>query len=283
MKIAVCIKQVPDTREVRIDPQTNNLIRTGVQSIINPCDLEALQQALILKKERGDEVIVVSMGPNQAMQSLQTALDMGADWAILLSDRAFAGADTLATGYTLATAIKKIGASLVLCGAEAIDGCTAQVGPIIAEELGWTHFTNVTGLVPSKDGMILSRELRRRVEKDECTGPFVACMVRCDALAVKLARRVDGCIEIWNTENTAFDLERVGTRGSPTKVVKVNVCGKSCSGFPFADGKQPVRKRIRTIIHGGMQTKEVSLIRGSAAAAATMILQDENLLGRIFD
>lgn len=108
-------------------------------------------------------------------------------------------------------------------------------------------------------------------------------MVRCDAPTVKLARRVDDCIEIWNTENTAFDPERLGTRGSPTKVVKVNVCGESCSGFPFADGKQPVRKRIRTIIHGGMQTKEVSLIRESAAASATMILQDENLLGRIFD
>ena len=147
MNIICCIKQVPDTADVKIDPETNTLIRSGVESIINPFDLVALEAALTLKDTYGGTVAVISMGPPQAEQALREALSLGADKVILLSDRAFAGADTLATGYTLARAIQKLAKSgsvdLVLCGKQAVDGDTAQVGPGIATRLGYTQFTYV--------------------------------------------------------------------------------------------------------------------------------------------
>jgi len=129
MHAIVCIKQVPDTTEVKIDPETGTLIREGVPSIINPFDTYAIEEALLLRERFGGRVTVISMGPPQAEDALREAIAMGADEAILLSDRAFAGADTLATAYTLAEAIKRIGDyDLVICGRQAIDGDTGQVG-----------------------------------------------------------------------------------------------------------------------------------------------------------
>ena len=137
MKIVVCIKQVPDTTEVRLDPKTNNLIRDGVPSIINPDDKAGIEAALRLREaNEGATVTVVSMGPPQADVALRGALAMGADEAILISGREFGGADTLATGTTIAGALKKIGYDLLITGRQAIDGDTAQVGPQIAEQLG---------------------------------------------------------------------------------------------------------------------------------------------------
>ena len=134
MHIIVCIKQVPDARQVKIDPETNTLIRDGVESIINPYDLYALEEALRLKERQGGTVTALTMGPPQAEEALREAVAYGADEAVLLSDRAFAGADTWATTYTLARGIEKIGAfDLVLCGKQAMDGDTAQVGP------GWRN------------------------------------------------------------------------------------------------------------------------------------------------
>ena len=129
MKIIVCIKQVPDTAEIKINPQTNTLMREGVQSIINPFDLHALEAGLQIKDKLGAKVTVLTMGPPQAETALREAVSMGADEAVLLTDRAFAGADTWATSYTLAKAIKKLSADIVFCGKQAIDGDTAQVGP----------------------------------------------------------------------------------------------------------------------------------------------------------
>jgi electron transfer flavoprotein alpha/beta subunit len=137
MKIIVTVKQVPDTNEVKIHPKTGTLIREGVPSIINPEDKNAIEEALRIKESNDDvEVTVLSMGPPQAERALREALAMGADRAILLSDRAFAGADTLATSYMLSMAIKKIKKfDLILCGRQAIDGDTGQVGPQLADGL----------------------------------------------------------------------------------------------------------------------------------------------------
>ena len=140
MNIIVCLKQVPDSTKVRLDPVTHTLIREGVESIINPYDLYALEAALRLKDSVGGKVTLLSMGPPQAETALREALSLGADEAVLLCDRAFAGADTWATSYTLSQAVRKIGQfDLVVCGKQAIDGDTAQVGPGLAERLDIPH------------------------------------------------------------------------------------------------------------------------------------------------
>ena len=142
LKILVCVKQVPDTTEIKIDPVTNTLIRNGVPSIVNPFDKNALEAALQLKDKYGAEVTVLSMGPGQAAEALRECYAMGADNMVLVSDRAFGGADTLATSYTLSAAIRALGEfDLILCGKQAIDGDTAQVGPEIAEHLGIPQVT----------------------------------------------------------------------------------------------------------------------------------------------
>ncbi len=133
MNIVVCIKQVPDTQEVRLDPVTHTLKREGIAAIINPFDLYALEEGLRVKDAQGGKVTIITMGPPQAEAALREALGYGADAAVLLSDRAFAGADTWATALTLANAIEKLGgADLIFCGKQAIDGDTAQVGPMLA-------------------------------------------------------------------------------------------------------------------------------------------------------
>lgn len=148
MHLICCLKQVPDTAKVKIDPETNTLIRSGVESIANPYDMVALEAALTLKDTYGGRVTALSMGPPRAEQVLRETISRGANEAILLSDRAFAGADTLATSYTLTKAIEKINqkvpVDVILCGQQAIDGDTAQVGPGIATRLGYTQFTYVT-------------------------------------------------------------------------------------------------------------------------------------------
>ena len=144
MHAIVCIKQVPDTSEVKIDPERGTLIREGVPSIINPFDTYAIEEAVRLKERLGGKVTVISMGPPQAKEALKEALAMGCDEAILLSDRAFAGSDTWATAYTLSQAIRRLGAfDLILCGKQAIDGDTGQVGPGIARQLSINQLTYV--------------------------------------------------------------------------------------------------------------------------------------------
>src|SRR5208283_3347223 len=147
MHFVVSLKQVPDTAEVKIDPETNTLVRSGVESIANPYDLVALEEAVRLKERYGGKVTVICMGPPQAESALRQALSLGADEVVLLSDRAFAGADTLATSYTLSRAVETLREEnpidLVLCGKQAIDGDTAQTGPGIATRLGFTQFTYV--------------------------------------------------------------------------------------------------------------------------------------------
>jgi electron transfer flavoprotein beta subunit len=137
MNIVVCIKQVPDTTKVKINPETNTLMREGVESIINPFDMYAIEEGVRLREMNGGTVKVLTMGPPQAEAALREAVALGVDEAYLVSDRAFAGSDTWATAYTLAAAIRKMGAvDLIICGKQAIDGDTAQVGPSLADQLG---------------------------------------------------------------------------------------------------------------------------------------------------
>jgi electron transfer flavoprotein alpha/beta subunit len=231
MHAIVCIKQVPDTTEVKVNPETGALIREGVPSIINPFDTYAIEEALLLREKFGGRVAVVSMGPPQAEDALREAIAMGADEAILLSDRAFAGADTLATAYTLAAAIRQIGDyDLVICGRQAIDGDTSQVGPGVANRLEIPQLTYVSRIrqVDFETGTIaVERLVEEGCEVVVSTLPAVITVNK----DINQPRYPDfkGVIRSWGMEIPVWGagvLEganpaRCGLDGSPTRVVRV--------------------------------------------------------------
>lgn len=230
MHIVVCVKQVPETQNVRIDPKTNTLVRQGVASILNPFDHFALEAALRIKdmNKTDTKVTVITMGPPQAKEVLIDALSRGADDAILLSDRAFAGADTWATSYTLASAIKKLGdVDLVICGKQAIDGDTAQVGPELATLLDIPYATFV-----SRIDFMEPRVLKVTRQTDEGTAvwkiPLPALLtvlkdvgtLRVRSYRATLrARRYE--IPVWGIDDLGLSEENVGLKGSFTQVIKV--------------------------------------------------------------
>ena len=227
MEIIVCVKQVPDTTEVKIDPVTNTLIRQGVPSIVNPFDKNALEAAMQLKEKHGGKVTVVSMGPPQAKDALKECLAMGADSAVLVSDRAFGGADTLATSYTLAAAIKKLGNyDIILCGKQAIDGDTAQVGPEMAEHLGIAQLTYVAKIEVDGETVKVEREHEEGYEVIEAKMPVLMSVVK--SINEPRFPTVRGTMKANRAqipELTAKDLdvdpERLGLKGSPTQVRKI--------------------------------------------------------------
>lgn len=227
MEIVVCVKQVPDTTEVKIDPVTNTLIRQGVPSIVNPFDKNALEAALVLKEKHGGKVTVVSMGPPQAKDALKECLAMGADAAILVSDRAFGGADTLATSYTLAAAIKKLGAvDLVLCGKQAIDGDTAQVGPEMAEHLGIPQVTYMNKIEINGTTARIEREHEDGYEVVEVSLPVLLTVIKSaneprfpTVKGTMRANRAD--IPVWTVNDLEVDQSQLGLKGSPTQVRKI--------------------------------------------------------------
>ncbi|MEA3493577.1 MAG: electron transfer flavoprotein subunit beta/FixA family protein [Candidatus Margulisiibacteriota bacterium] len=227
MKILVCIKQVPETTEVRIDPETNTLIREGVPSIINPFDENALEAALKLKEKHGGKVTVITMGPPQAAEALKTTIAMGADEVYLISDRAFAGSDTWATSYTLAQAIKKIGDyNLILCGKQAIDGDTAQVGPGIAEWLNIPSVTFAVKIEAEGDNAKVERLLEEANEVVETPFPAVITVVkqinepRMPSLkGMMRAKKAE--IKTLKAAELNADEKNLGLKGSPTQVVKI--------------------------------------------------------------
>ena len=276
MKIVVCLKQVPDTKTIRIDQKTKNIIRDGVPSILNPYDENALEEALRIRDQQGGVVIALSMGPLQAKEVLQKALNMGADQAILLADRAFAGADTLATGYTLATVIKQLNADLILCGSEAIDGCTGQVGPIIAEMLEWPQFTYVDQIKVSMDDVQIRRELNDRYEIYRCRLPLVACIKKGINIP-RAEKNVSIEPEIHTAENYDFIQNKIGMSGSATKVIHISTSDQNVSSFFDVDRTLSVRERIRIIVNGGMLPKDVKLERGNVNKLSEKIL-DEPLI-----
>ena len=229
MKILVCVKQVPDTTEVRIDRETNTLQRQGVSSILNPFDRHALEAALRVKERCGGTVSVLTMGPLQAQEVLKECLALGADEAVLLSDKAFAGADTLATSRTLAAAISKLGPTeLIFCGKQAIDGDTAQVGPELAEHLNMAQVTCVSGLevFPEQQRLIAEREVEDGHEVLELPFPAVLTISKClnepRYPSIKGHLRANKTsIPILNLENLGLRAEETGLQGSPTRVVRI--------------------------------------------------------------
>lgn len=228
MKIVVCIKQVPDTTEVKLDPVKNTLIRTGVPSIINPDDKSGIELALQIREDvPGSTITVVSMGPPQAEAALREALAMGCDDAILLSDRAFGGADTWATSTTIAGALKNIDYDIIIAGRQAIDGDTAQVGPQIAEHLQIPQLSYCEELNVEDGKFIVKRQFEDRYHVIEINPP---CLVT--TLSEEITPRymsVGGIYEAYQKDITVWglkdieaniDVANIGLKGSPTKVKK---------------------------------------------------------------
>jgi electron transfer flavoprotein beta subunit len=228
MNIIVCIKQVPDAKDVRLDPKTNTMAREGVESIMNPFDRHAVEEGVRLKEQHGGSVTVLSMGPPQAEAVLREAVSCGADEAVLVSDRAFAGADTWATTYTLGKAIEKIGPfDLILCGKQAIDGDTAQVGPGLAKRLNIPYVSYVRKITGFESGAIhLHRLMDDGYDEVEIPLPGLLTVVkeinqpRVPSIKGKMKAK-SLSIKTLNAEDIDADADSLGLPGSTTQVVKV--------------------------------------------------------------
>lgn len=231
MKIVVCIKQVPSTEaRVQMDPIKGTLIREGVESVVNPFDEYAIEEGIRLKERYGGEVTVISMGPPQAKEALKTALAMGADKAVLLSDRVFAGSDTLATAYTLSLGIKKLGdIDIVICGKQATDGDTAQVGPGLAQRLNLRQITYVSKIreINLKNRKITAERLIESGTQVVSTAlPALITVVKDinqpripNIFSIKKATRAE--IPVWGMQDLGGDPKDFGFDGSPTQVVRI--------------------------------------------------------------
>lgn len=249
MNIVVCIKQVPDTTEIKLDPVKGTLIRDGVPSIMNPDDKGGLEEALKLKDKYGAKITVITMGPPQAEAILREAYAMGVDRAILLTDRKFAGADTLATSNALAAALREIEYDLIIAGRQAIDGDTAQVGPQIAEHLEIPQISYLKELEYNEENKTI--KVKRVVEDG-----YYLLEAQLPALVTVLSEanqprymRVGNIVEafnkeveIWTTENVKIEEEKLGLKGSPTQVKKSFTKGAKQAGKVFndLDAKQAV-------------------------------------------
>ncbi|MDR0361178.1 MAG: electron transfer flavoprotein subunit beta/FixA family protein [Planctomycetota bacterium] len=228
MHIVVCIKQVPDTTEVRINPETNTLVRDGVESIINPFDAYAIEEGVRIRERLGEgKVTVVTMGPPQADAALREAISVGADEAVLLCSRAFAGADTWATSLTLAQAMRKLRPDVVLAGKQAIDGDTAQVGPGISCHLDWPQACYVSKIREiEKGGAVVECLMETGKEVLEVRLPAVLTVVkeinepRLPSFKGKMrAKKAE--ITIWDEKAIDADPEKIGLKGSPTAVNRI--------------------------------------------------------------
>jgi electron transfer flavoprotein beta subunit len=225
MKIVVCIKQVPDTTEIKLDPTTGTMIRAGVPSIMNPDDKGGLETALRLRDSLGAHVTVVTMGPPQAEDILREAMAMGADRAILLTDKKFAGADTLATSHALAGALRRLDHDMVITGRQAIDGDTAQVGPGLAEHLDLPQVTYVEEIIV--DGRRVTA--RKATEEGyQIVETELPCLVTVMASAIEprymsvggIMQAFARPVEVWGFDQIEVDESRLGLKGSPTRVVR---------------------------------------------------------------
>ena len=270
MKIFVCIKQVPGISEVKIDPKTNTLVREGVPSIINPHDKHAIELGISLKEKHRGEIIVLSMGPPQAEEALREALAMGADKAYLLTDRAFAGADTLATSHTLALAIKKIlnenekekDNYIVICGTQAIDGDTAQVGPELAEELGIPQITYVLNFELEDQNIIIVERAFRPEEVVVIESQLPALISVLKEINKPRYPNIQRIVDAYekkevihlNAEDLNAKKSEIGLNGSKTEVFKIFM---------------PKRKGDRIILKGNPEQIAKELVKN---------LQDDKIL-----
>lgn len=252
MKIVVCIKQVPDSAEVRINPETNTLMRDGVPSIINPYDMHALEAGLQIREKTGGSVTAITMGPPQAESALREALSLGVDQAVLLSDRAFAGSDTWATAYTLAKGIAHVGADLIICGKQAIDGDTAQVGPEIAEFLDMPHVSYIRRIDEvSEQRIVVQRLMDDGYDVVEAALPVLLTVVRelneprMPSLKGKMAAK-KAEIKKLSSADIGTEEDSVGLKGSPTQVRNI-----------FA----PEARKNRKMLEGTAEEKVNALVR----------------------
>lgn len=230
MNFIVCVKQVPGTNEVKINKETNTIIREGIESIINPFDTYAIEEAVRLKESVGGTVTAISMGIPSVENMLKDIIALGADEAILLSDRAFAGSDSLATSYALSMAIKKFGSfDLIICGKQASDGDTAQVGPGLAEKLGIPHTTYVRKIEEIREGYIRCQRMNDDgYETVEMTLPALITVVkeindpRLPSLK-GMMRAKKYQVRTWTADDINADKSKCGLNGSPTQVIKTFV------------------------------------------------------------
>jgi electron transfer flavoprotein beta subunit len=234
MHIVVCIKQVPDSAQIRVHPVTNTIMRQGVPAIINPYDLFALEEALRLKDKHGGTITVITMGPPQAETALRKALSFGADDAILITDRAFAGADTLATSFALASAIRQIQKNMpvdmVFTGKQTIDGDTAQVGPGVAKRLDLqllTYVSKIVSVKPEKNEIVVERRAEGGVQVLKSTLPCLVTMLEGTnemrfGNMPNMFRAARYPLKQWDKDAAGIeDIDKIGLKGSPTVVSKV--------------------------------------------------------------
>ena len=228
MNVIVCLKQVPGTTKVEIDPKTNTLVRQGIKNVVNPFDTYALEEGVSIREKHGGKVTAITMGPPQAETALREAISLGADEAILLSDRAFAGADTWATSFTLSQAILKLGQyDLIICGRQTIDGDTGQVGPELAEMLGIPFIAYVSQVEEIKDGKLRVRRMTEEghevIEADLPAAITVSKEINIPRLPSlrRISRSKSVKITVWGVSELGVDPARVGLSGSSTQVIKI--------------------------------------------------------------
>jgi electron transfer flavoprotein beta subunit len=258
--IVVAVKQVPDTNQVRIDPETGTLIREGVPFIVNPFDTHALEAGLQLKDRFGGQVIAISMGPPNTVMTLRKCLALGADQAILVSDRMFGGADTLATSYVLAEAVKRIELEngridVIICGKQTIDGDTAQVGPGLATRLGFAQLTLVDQIIDfSAEGRTITvrRKLEGRKEVVQTQLPALLTMVRegnkprYPTVPARLG--AEGAeVTVWNNDFLKLAPELIGLRGSPTNVKRIFAPERKM-GEILGDGEKDPQGAVQLLV-----------------------------------
>ena len=270
MLVVACIKQVPDTTQVKIDPVTGTLIREGVPFIVNPFDTHALEESLRLKDKYGFRVVAISMGPPSTEATLKKALALGADEAILLSDRAFGGADTLATSRVLAEAIRRLAereeVAMVLCGMQTIDGDTAQVGPGIATRLKYSQLTLVERIedvdLPAKKVKV-RRKLEGRYEIVEASLPAMIAVLReinqprYPTVPMRLMSE-DAEVTLWDNKVMQLAEETIGLKGSPTQVRKI-FSPERAKGEILGDGVNNPEEAARFLIDNMLERDMISL------------------------
>ena len=270
MLAITCIKQVPDTTQVKTDPVTGTLIREGVPFIVNPFDTPALEESLKLKDTLGLRVVVISMGPPNTEVSLKKALALGVDEAVLLSDRVFGGADTLATSMVLAEAIKRLASkeevAVVICGRQSIDGDTAQVGPGIATRLGYSQLTLVDQIQDvdlSTRKVRVRRKLEGRHEVVEAPLPALITVVReinqprYPTVPMRLMAE-DAEVALWDNKVMTISKENIGLEGSATQVRKI-FSPERTQGEILGDGLNAPEEAANMLIDNLIEKDIISL------------------------
>jgi electron transfer flavoprotein beta subunit len=270
MQIVTCIKQVPDTTQVKIDPVKGTLIREGVPFIINPYDTHALEESLRLKDRYGLRVVAISMGPPNTEMTLRKALSLGADEAVLLSDRLFGGADTLATSLVLSEAILKLSqqeeVGLVICGRQTIDGDTAQVGPGIATRLGYAQLTLVDSILSvdlAAKMITVRRKLEQRHELVEAHLPAMISVLReiNHPRYPTVPRRIeaqDANVTLWDNKVLGLPPQSIGLNGSPTQVRRI-FSPQRAAGEIVGDGLTNPQEAAASLLNKLMEKKIISL------------------------